>query len=56
MDPLGNEASKLLKTKKLALQTTSLGEIYQNALLALENCATRRNLFAPLKKWERKLA
>lgn len=31
-NPLGNEAFKLMETKRFAVQTASLGEIYQNAL------------------------
>jgi len=44
-DPLGNETSKLLSTKNLTVTTASLGEIYQNALLALEKfCNTSKFL------------
>lgn len=36
LEPLGNEAFKLMETRRLALQNDFLGEIYQNTLLAFE--------------------
>lgn len=36
LEPLGNEAFKLLETKHMILQGASLEEIFQHALLVLE--------------------
>lgn len=44
-EPLGNERAKILATKNLSITTASLGEIYQNSLLALEKfCNTSKFL------------
>jgi len=44
-EPLGNETAKMLTTKNLTMATASLGEIYQNSLLALEKfCNTSKFL------------
>jgi len=44
-EPLGNETAKMLATKNLTVATASLGEIYQNSLLALEKfCNTSKFL------------
>lgn len=55
-DPLGNETAKLLTTKNLSVATASLGELYQNALLALEKFYNNPNFSNRLKPWARKLA
>lgn len=44
-EPLGNETAKMLTGKNLTVATASLGEIYQNSLLALEKfCNTPKFL------------
>lgn len=44
-EPLGNETTKMLATKNLTVATASIGEIYQNSLLAIEKfCNTSKFL------------
>lgn len=54
-DPLGNETSKLLATKNLFVTSASLGEVYQNALLALEKFCNTSKFLKQVEKMGKKI-
>ena len=47
-EPLGNETSRLLSLKNVALPQASLGEIYQTSLAALDKLCNHKKIFKQL--------
>lgn len=54
-DPIGNETFKSMKIKRLAFQTASLGEIYQNVLLALEKLCNQNKFLRTFEEMGKKI-
>jgi hypothetical protein len=49
-EPLGNETTRLLQTKGLTLNSTSLGGIYQHSLIALEKLCNHQKFLRTLEE------
>lgn len=49
-EPLGNETSRLLQTNGMMLNTTSLGNIYQHVLIALEKLYNHQKFLQALEE------
>ncbi|VVA99252.1 unnamed protein product [Arabis nemorensis] len=49
-EPLGNETSRVLSLKNMALNQASLGEIYQMSLAALEKLCNHQKFFKQLQE------
>lgn len=55
-NPLSNEAFKLLETNGITLQNASLGEIYQNALFALEKLCDQKKFLHTFEEMRKKIS
>ncbi|KAK9287735.1 hypothetical protein L1049_016175 [Liquidambar formosana] len=54
-EPLGNETLKVMNVQRIPFQATSLGEIYQNLLIALDKLCNQRKFLVEIEKTNHKL-
>ncbi|KAK1382554.1 hypothetical protein POM88_020289 [Heracleum sosnowskyi] len=54
-EPLGNETSRLLQIKNLQINSTSIGELYQHVLLALEKLCNQKKFLKQIEEQSKNL-
>ena len=54
-EPLGGETLRMMNLQKITLQQSSLGEIYQHVLIALEKLCNQRKYLSKIDKVHSKL-